>query len=110
MSSTDVSVEKMLFLLGWSGVSPLTTLAEISLAYISAGLDTAAVVRRVDGVMVGVVGVGESSVTEDCVRVIGVFLDEAQRSGRIECLRRPGTREPQEVLDALARLRGDDGE
>ena len=103
MSSTDVSVEKMLFLLGWSGVSPLTAMAEISLAYISAGLDTGSVMRRVDGVMVGV---GESSVTEDCVRVIGIFLDAASRSGRLECLRRPGTREPLEVLDALARLRG----
>jgi len=110
MSSTDVSVEKLLFELGWSGVSPLTTLAEISLAFITAGLDTAAVVRRVDGVMVGAVGVGKSSVTDDCVRVIGVFLDEALRSGRLECLRRPGTRDTVDVLDALARLRGDGGE
>jgi hypothetical protein len=88
--------------LGWNGVPLLTAMAEISLAYISAGLDTAAVVRHVDGV-IGDDGDG----AEDCVRVIGIFLDEARRSGRIECLRRPGTRNATEVLDAMARLRDD---
>lgn len=102
MCSMEVSVERRLSDLGWSGVPPLTVMAEISLAYITAGLDTATVVRRVDSV-VGDDGDG----AEDCVRVIGIFLEEAQRSGRIECLRRPGTRNTFEVLDALARLRGD---
>ena len=105
MWSTDGSVEKRLFELGWSGVPLLTVMGEISLAYITAGLDTAAVVRRVDGV-IGEDGDG----AEYCVRVIGVFLDEAERSGRVACLRRPGTRDTVEVLDALARLRGDDQE
>ena len=103
MCGTDVSVEKMLFELGWSGVSPLTVMAEISLAYITAGLDTATIVGRIDGV-IGEDGNG----AEDCLRVIGIFLDEAQRSGRLECLRRPGTRDTAEVLDALARLRRND--
>ena len=104
MSSTDVSVEKRLADLGWNGVPLLTAMAEISLAYISAGLNTAAVVRRLNGV------IGEASGMDDCVRVIGVFLDEAQRSGQIGLLGRPGSREPLEVLDALARLHGDDPE
>lgn len=101
MCTTDVSIEKRLFELGWSGVPLLTVMAEISLAYITAGLDTAAVVRRLNGV------IGEASGMEDCVCVIGVFLDEAQRTGQIGLLGRPGSREPLEVLDALARLRGD---
>ena len=96
-----MSVEKMLFELGWSGVPPLTTLAEICLAYIRAGGDTAAVVRRIDGV-IGEDGDG----TGDCIRAIGIFLDEAQRSGCAESLCRPGTRDALEVLDALGRLRG----
>lgn len=103
MDASDVSIEKRLFDLGWSGVPPVTVMAEISLAYISAGLDTAAVVRHVDG------AVGKDG-DEDCIRVIGIFLDAAQRSGNIECLRRPGTRDTAEVLDALARLSGDGGE
>ncbi len=105
MGASDVSIERRLFDLGWSGVPPVTVMAEISLAYISAGLDTAAVVRHVDGV-IGKDGDG----SEDCIRVIGIFLDAAQRSGNIECLRRPGTRDTAEVLDALARLRGDGGQ
>ena len=105
MCSTEVSVERRLSDLGWTGVPLLTVMAEISLAYITAGLDTAAVGRRVDGVIGG-----DGDGTEDCVRVIGVFLDEAWRSGSVECLRRPGTRNTVEVLEALARLRGDDPE
>ena len=105
MSASDVSVEKMLFDLGWSGVFPLTTLAEISLAFISAGLDTTAVVRHIDGVIGD-----DGDCTDDCIQVIGVFLEEARRAGRIECLRRPGTRDTAQVLDAMARLRADGGE
>jgi len=101
MCSTDVSVERRLADLGWSGVPLLTVTAEMLWLFVTAGLDTAVVSRRVDGV------VGEDGdVEDDCVRVIGIFLDEAERSGNTECLRRPGTREPLAVLDALARLRG----
>ncbi len=57
----------------------------------------------------GVIG-DDGDCTDDCIQVIGIFLDEAQRSGRIECLRRPGTRDTTEVLDAMARLREDGGE
>lgn len=104
MSSTEVPVERRLADLGWSGVPLLTVTAEMLWLYVAAGLDTGSVVRRVD-----VIGEGGDGM-DDCVRVIGIFLDEALRSGRLDCLHRPGTREPLEVLDALARLRGAGGE
>ena len=103
MGVSDVSLERRLADLGWNGVPLPTVMAEMLWLFVTAGLDCSAVLRRLDGV-IGEDGDG----MEDCRRAIGALLDEAH--GQIGLLRRPGSREPLEVLDALARLRGDDGE
>ncbi len=109
MRSTEVSVERRLTDLGWSGVPLPTVLAEMLWLFVTAGLETAEVVRRMDG-LIGDVGDDVGDGTGDCIRAIGIFLDTAERSGNIECLCRPGTRELLKVLDALARWRGAGGE
>jgi hypothetical protein len=98
----ETTFERRLADLGWQGVPLPTVMVEMCSLFVSAGFDAQAVRRRIEGA-----GADGSSPMADSRCVVGAFLDQADREGRIEALARPGSRDLPEALAALERLRGD---
>ena len=88
--------------LGWGGVPFITAFMNIMWAFISAGLDADVPLRLIEDE-----GVRNGYRAQACFRrALMGMLDEAQRVGRLEVLRRPRVREPFEALEALERMYG----
>lgn len=99
----ETTLERHLANLGWQHVAIETTMIEMCALFVKA-FDASAVISRLEGV-----GSDGLPLTEDCRRVLTVFLDHAESSGSVEMLRRPGSRGPFEALAALERLCGTGG-
>lgn len=95
-------VERRLADLGWGGVPFITAFTNIAWLYLSAGLD-ADVPSRLIGSRSG----RDGNHARACCRLaLEGMLNEAERVGRLEILRRPCVRDPFEVLETMQRLYG----
>ena len=86
--------------LGWRGVPFITACMNIVWLFVAAGLDADVPLRLIEDE-----GVRNGYRAQACFRrALTGMLDEAERVGRLEVLRRPRVREPFEALEALERM------
>ena len=100
MGVPQVSIERRLADLGWNGVPLPTAITNILWLFVSSGMDTSALLRQLDTggrLEPGVAG---------CRRMLRYMLDEAARAGRLDLLRCPCLREPEQVLALLEQVFG----
>ena len=98
MGVPGVSLERRLADLGWNRVPLPTATANILWLFASAGMDASSVVRRLDAE-----GLAEPSVA-GFRQMLRYMLDEAAGAGRLDLLRRPRVRQPEQVLAMLNRI------
>ena len=98
----DGSLSDRLAALGWGRIPFETVFVHIVYQYLSAGLDAGVPLRLV----------GDRPVRDadqamiQCRRAALAMIREAERAGRLDLLRRPCVREPEEMVALLAQLYG----
>jgi len=95
----DGSLSDRLAALGWGGVPFETAFTNLVFLYLSARLDAQVplrLIREDQG----------DQIQADCKRAAVAMIEEAQRAGRLDLLRRPCVREPEEMLAIIERVYG----
>ena len=96
------TLERYLAEQGRCGVPLPVAMIEVALAYLAARLDAAPVRRHLDG-MIG----DDTPCMDECQQVLSAMIKEADRTGRIRLLARPGSRDAADALQAFEHLCGD---
>jgi len=92
----DGSLSDRLAALGWGGVPFETAFTNLVFLYLSARLDAQVPLRLIRD--------HGDHIQADCKRAAAAMIEEAERVGRIDLLRRPCVREPEEMLAIIERV------
>ena len=94
----DGSLSDRLAALGWGEVPFETAFTNLVFLYLSARLDAQVPLRLIRD--------QGDQIQTDCKRAAIAMIEEAQRAGRLDLLRRPCVREPEEMLAIIERVYG----
>ena len=94
----DGSLPDRLAALGWGGVPFETVFVHIVAQYLAARLDAQVPLRLIRD--------QGDQIQADCERAAVAMIEEAERAGRLDLLRRPCVREPEEMLAIIERVYG----